>query len=40
MHPTLILPIAILAVAAIAATFVRARGAAQVSVHEREAAVA
>jgi EmrB/QacA subfamily drug resistance transporter len=40
MHPTLILPIAILAAAAIAATFVRARGAAQVSVHEPEAAVA
>ena len=40
MHPTLLLPIAILVVAAVATTFVRGQKRAALAVHEEEAAVA
>jgi EmrB/QacA subfamily drug resistance transporter len=40
MHPTLILPIAILVLASLAAVFVRTHGTAPVVVHEQEPAVA
>ncbi len=40
MHPTLVLPIVVLVLAAVAATFVRGHKAAEVSIHEEEAAVA
>ncbi|HSS94500.1 MAG TPA: MFS transporter, partial [Candidatus Dormibacteraeota bacterium] len=40
MHPTLLLPIVVLVVAAISAAFVRAPKTAQEAVHEQEAAVA
>src|SRR6266566_2980907 len=40
MHPTMVVPIVILALAAVSATFVRAGKARPAAVHEREAAVA
>src|SRR6202011_1036489 len=40
MHPPLILPIAVLVLAAISTAFVRSRKAAPVAVHKEEAAVA
>ena len=40
MHPTLILPIAVLVLAAVSTAFVRSRKATPVAVHEEEAAVA
>jgi len=40
MHPTLLLPIAVLILAALATCFVRVRAQAVVAVHEEQAAVA
>jgi hypothetical protein len=40
MHPTLVLPIVVLVLAAMSAVFVRGRKASDVAVHEEQAAVA
>jgi len=40
MHPTLVLPIVVLVLAAVSSLFVRGRKAAEAAVHEEKAAVA